>query len=44
MVRDILHLQNRIELMKGRTGRENNNIIKKCERQIRNIDKETRDK
>lgn len=38
MIRDILHLKNRIELMKGR-GRENANIIKKCERQIRTAQK-----
>lgn len=35
----IVHLENRIELMKGRAGRENANIIKKCERQLRNLRK-----
>ena len=38
MIRNILHFQNRIELMKGR-GRENANIIKKCERQLRKLEK-----
>ena len=33
----IIRLENRIALMKGRTGRENGNIIKKCERQLRNL-------
>ena len=36
----IIRLQNRIELMRGRAGRENGNIIKKCERQLRKIEKE----
>ncbi len=42
MVRDVLHLQNRIELMKGR-GRENANIIKKCERQLKHARKEQKE-
>lgn len=36
MIRDIRYYQNRIDLMKGR-NRENANIIKKCERKIRNL-------
>lgn len=40
MNRDVLHYQNRIELMEGRTGRENGNIIRKCKRKIRNIQKQ----
>ena len=40
MNRDVLHYQNRIELMEGRTGRENGNIIRKCKRKIRNIKKQ----
>ena len=35
----ILRLENRIELMKGRAGRENARIIRKCERQLRNLRK-----
>lgn len=34
MIRDMLHYQNRIELMQGRTGRENVNIIRKCKRKM----------
>ena len=34
MIRDIRHYQNRIELMEGRSGRDNGNIIKKCKRKI----------
>lgn len=33
----ITRLENRIALMKGRSGRENGNVIKKCERQLRNL-------
>ena len=40
MIRDIRHYQNRIELMEGRAGRENGNIIKKCKRKIRQIQKQ----
>ena len=36
MIRDELHYRNRIELMKGR-GRENANIIRKCERKIKQL-------
>ena len=43
MIRDIRHYQNRIELMEGRSGRENGNIIKKCKRKIAQI-KEKEDK
>ena len=39
-IRDIKHYQNRIELMEGRTGRENGNIIRKCKRKIRNLQKQ----
>ena len=39
MIRDQRHFENRIELMKGR-GKENANIIKKCERQIRKLQRE----
>ena len=31
----ILSLENRIALLQGRTGRENNKIIKKLQRQLR---------
>ena len=41
MVRNILHFQNRIDLMKGRC-RENANIIKKCERQLRKLEKNSK--
>lgn len=34
MNRDILHYQNRIELMEGRSGRENSKIIAKLKRKI----------
>jgi hypothetical protein len=34
MIRDIRHYQNRIDLMEGRSGRDNGNIIKKCKRKI----------
>ena len=40
MIRDIKHYQNRIELMEGRTGRDNGNIIRKCKRKIRNLQKQ----
>jgi hypothetical protein len=33
----IIHLENRIELMKGRAGRENGRVIRKCERQLRSL-------
>lgn len=39
MIRDINHFTNRIELMKGR-NKENANVIKKCERQIRKLQRE----
>lgn len=32
-----LSILNRIELLKSRSGRENGNIIKKLERQLRNL-------
>ncbi len=32
-----LSILNRIELLKSRTSRENGNIIKKLERQLRNL-------
>ena len=38
-IRDIKHYQNRIELMEGRAGRDNGNIIRKCKRKIRNLQK-----
>lgn len=31
----ILSLENRVALLQGRTGRENNKIIKKLQRQLR---------
>ena len=34
MDRDILHYQNRIELMESRHGRENGNIVAKLKRKI----------
>lgn len=37
MNRDILHYENRIELMQGRTGRDNGNIIRKCKRKIAHL-------
>ena len=37
MIRDIRHYENRIELMEGRAGRENGNVIKKCKRKIRKL-------
>lgn len=40
MIRDIRYYQNRIELLEGRTGRENGNIIKKLQRKIRNLQKQ----
>lgn len=39
MIRDIRHYQNRIELMEGRAGRENGNIVKKCKRKISQLQK-----
>ena len=36
MTRNILHYQNRIDLMKGR-GRENGRVIRKCERKIKQL-------
>ena len=39
MIRDVRYYENRIELMKGRV-RENNNIIKKFERKIRQLKRE----
>ena len=33
----ILSLENRIALLQGRTGRENNKIIKKLQRQLREL-------
>ena len=35
MIRDIRHYQNRIELLEGRTSRDNGNIVKKLKRKIR---------
>ena len=35
----IIRLENRIELMKGRAGRENGSVIKKCQRQLRSLRK-----
>lgn len=40
MIRDIKHYQNRISLMEGRSGRDNGNIIRKCKRKIRNLQKQ----
>ena len=39
MIRDIRYYENRIELMEGRAGRDNGNIIKKCKRKICQIEK-----
>lgn len=42
MDRDILHYQNRIELMQGRSGRDNGKIIAKLKRKIAKLkEKET---
>ena len=41
MTRDILHYQNRIDLMKGRS-RENGNICRKCERKIKQLTKDNK--
>lgn len=40
MIRDIRYYQNRINLLKGRTGRDNGNIVRKLERKIRNLQKQ----
>ena len=32
-----LNLENRIELLRGRTGRENGSIIKKLQRRLRRL-------
>ena len=40
MARDIRHYQNRIEVMEGRSGKENGNIIKKLKRKIRSLQKQ----
>lgn len=40
MTRDIKYYQNRIVLMEGRAGRDNSNIIKKCKRRIKNLQKQ----
>ena len=40
MDRSIKYYENRIALMEGRAGRENGNIIKKCIRRIRNLQKQ----
>ena len=34
---EILALENRIELLRGRTGRENGKIIKKLQRRLRRL-------
>jgi hypothetical protein len=34
---EILALENRIELLRGRTGRENGSIIKKLQRRLRRL-------
>ena len=39
VIRDIRYFENRIALMQG-NGKENANIIKKCERQIRKLKKQ----
>lgn len=39
MIRDIRHYENRIELLRSRTGRDNGAIIRKLERKIRNLQK-----
>jgi hypothetical protein len=38
MGNEILNLENRIALMRGRTGRENSKIIRKLERRLRKLD------
>ena len=40
MIRDIQHYQNRIDLMEGRAGRDNGNIVRKCKRKIRLLKKQ----
>ena len=37
-----LNIENRIELLAGRAGRENGNIIKKLQRQLRKITAENK--
>ena len=37
MGNEILNLENRIALMRGRTGRENGKIIRKLERRLRKL-------
>ena len=34
-----MKLENRIELLKHRTGKDNHNIVRKLERQLRNLRK-----
>ena len=41
MTRDIRYYENRIQLM-ANNGKENGNIIKKCERKIRALKKESK--
>ena len=38
-MKSISYYQNRIELLKSRPEKENNNIIRKIERKIRNLKK-----
>ena len=42
MIRDVQYFENRINIMKN-NGKENANIIKKCERQIRKIQRQGKD-
>lgn len=37
MIRDILHYENRINLLRSRGEEKNMNLIKKCQRKIRQI-------
>lgn len=40
MIRDILHYQNRINLLRSRGEEKNMNLIKKCYRKIRQLKEE----
>ncbi len=40
MIKDIRYYQNRINLLESRTGRENQNIVKKLKRNIRKLQKQ----
>ena len=39
MLRNIVYCQNRIDMLEGRVGKENKNIIRKLKRKIYNLQK-----